>query len=240
VYGRDRYGTFSIVASDVDLGFWGVGVSTMPMAVGAVVPWAEWRVGAIATQAWANYSYGPNGLALLRRGLRAEEVVARLTGADPDRDRRQLGIVDRRGRAAAWTGRKCMESALHVVGDGFTCQGNIVASDAVVERMASAFERSRGPIASRMVVALRAAQRAGGDRRGLSSAAALVVHREPWYDRTWSDRWVDLRVDQSPRPVEELARLVRLDAAETAKFLRSSMVARMKRSHARRTKRTAR
>jgi uncharacterized Ntn-hydrolase superfamily protein len=234
MYGRDEFGTFSIAASDVDRGFWGVAVSTMPMAVGAVVPWAEWRVGAIATQAFANYSYGPTGLALLRKGLRAEQVVARLTRADPGREQRQLGIVDRRGRAAAWTGSKCMESAIHVVGDGYTCQGNIVASDAVVQRMASAFERARGPLAERMVLALRAAKRAGGDRRGLSSSAALVVHREPWYDRTWSDRWVDLRVDAHPHPVEELARLVRMDAAETRKLLRSSMVARLKRSHRRR------
>jgi uncharacterized Ntn-hydrolase superfamily protein len=230
MYGRDKFGTFSIVASDVEHGYWGVAVSTMPMAVGAVVPWAEWRAGAVATQAWTNYTYGPNGLALLRKGFSAEEVVRRLTRPDARRDERQLGVVDRRGRAAAWTGTKCMDSALHVVGEGFTCQGNIVASEAVVQRMASAFERSRGALAARMIVALRAARRAGGDRRGLSSAAALVVHREPWYDRTWSDRWVDLRVDEHRRPVEELARLVRRDAAETKKFLRSKMVARLRKA----------
>lgn len=133
MYGRDEYGTFSVVASDVDHGFWGVAVSTMPMAVGAVAPWAEWRVGAVATQAWSNYSYGPKGLALLRKGVSAEQVVARLPRADPDRDRRQLGVVDRRGRAAAWSGSKCMDSAIDVIGEGFACQGNIVASDAVVQ-----------------------------------------------------------------------------------------------------------
>jgi uncharacterized Ntn-hydrolase superfamily protein len=236
VYGRDECGTFSIVASDVENGFWGVAVSTMPMAVGAVVPWAQWRVGGIATQAWSNYRYGPNGLALLRKGLSAEQVVARLTRADADRDRRQLGVVDRRGRAAAWTGSKCMESAIHVIGEGFTCQGNIVASEAVVQRMASAFERSRGPLSARMIRALQAAKRAGGDRRGLRSAAALVVHREPWYDRTWADRWVDLRVDDHRHPVEELARLVRLDQKMTDQFLRSSMAKKLKAAHARRRK----
>jgi uncharacterized Ntn-hydrolase superfamily protein len=230
MYGRDQFGTFSIVASDVDRGFWGVAVSTMPMAVGAIVPWAEWRVGAIATQAWANYSYGPNGLAMLRKGLSAPEVVARLTRADPGRDQRQLGIVDRRGRAAAWTGSKCQESAIHVIGEGFTCQGNIVASEAVVHRMASAFERTRGPLAARMIAALHAGKRAGGDRRGLSSAAILVVHREPWYEAAWSDRWVDLRVDEHRRPVEELARLVRRDATETQRFLRSAMVAKLRKA----------
>jgi uncharacterized Ntn-hydrolase superfamily protein len=234
MYGRDEHGTFSIVAADVDQGFWGVAVSTMPMAVGAIVPWAEWRVGALATQAWANYSYGPSGLALLRRGLSAEQVVARLTRADSDRDRRQLGVVDRQGRSAAWTGSKCPESAIHVVGDGFTCQGNIVASEEVVRRMSSTFERSRGPLANRMIAALRAGKRAGGDRRGLSSSAIVVVHREPWYERAWSDRWVDLRVDEHRRPVEELARLVRLDQDLTRRFLRSAMVARLKKDAKRR------
>ncbi len=234
MYGRDEHGTFSIVASDVERGYWGVAVATQPMAVGAVVPWAEWRVGAIATQAWTNYAYGPNGLRLLRKGLSAEETVARLTRADPGRDQRQLGIVDRRGRAAAWTGSKCSESALHVTGEGFTCQGNILASDAVIHRMAAAFERSRGPFGSRMVDALGAARRAGGDRRGHSSAAILVVHREPWFDRAWSDRWIDLRVDEHRRPVEELDRVVRLDAELTRKFLRSALVARLRRERVRR------
>ncbi len=236
MYGRGEYGTFSIVASDVDRGFWGVAVSTMPMAVGAIVPWSEWRVGAIATQAFANYSYGPNGLALLRKGLPAERVIERLTRADPGRDQRQLGIVDRRGRAAAWTGAKCMASAVHVVGDGFTCQGNIVASEAVVHRMAAAYEGSRGAIADRMIRALRAGQRAGGDRRGLSSAAVLVTHREPWFDRSWSDRWVDLRVDEHRRPVEELARLVGRDADLTRKFLRSALATKLRKARGRRSR----
>jgi uncharacterized Ntn-hydrolase superfamily protein len=234
MYGRSEFGTFSIVASDVERGFWGVAVSTKPMAVGAIVPWGRWGVGAIATQAIANYSYGPKGLELLGRGLRADQVVEKLTRADPGRTNRQLGVVDRKGRAAAWTGSKCMESAIHVVGDGFTCQGNIVASEAVVRSMARTFESSRGTLARRMLAALRAGQREGGDRRGLSSAAMLVVHREPWYDRSWSDHFVDLRVDDHRRPIDELARLVRIDDRETRKFFRSSLVAKLRRAHARR------
>jgi len=219
MYGRDEFGTFSIVACDPRRRFWGVAVSTKPMAVGATVPWAEWRVGAVATQAMSNYHYGPRGLEFLRRGLPADEVVRRLTRADPRREHRQLGVVDRRGHAAAWTGAKCLESATHVVGDGFSCQGNIVASEEVVHGMARAFESARGSLARRMMKALEAGCRAGGDRRGIESAALLVVHREPWYDRAWSDRWVDLRVDQHSRPIRELERILRIDEAATRRFL---------------------
>jgi uncharacterized Ntn-hydrolase superfamily protein len=234
MYGRERYGTFSIVASDVNTGYWGVAVSTNPMAVGAVVPWAEYRVGAIATQALTNYTYGPRGLELLRRGLDASEVVARLTRADPQRAVRQLGVVDRRGRAAAWTGAKCQASAIHVVGDGFTCQGNIVASDRVIEGMARSYERSRGTMATRLLGALRAGAREGGDRRGIRSAAILVVHREAWFDRTWSDQWVDLRVDQHAAPIREIGRILRRDEAQTRAYLRSADAkARMRRARRR-------
>lgn len=226
MYGRGEHGTFSIVASDVDRGFWGVAVSTKPMSVGAIVPWAEWRVGAIATQAHSNYGYGPTGLALLKRGLSAEEVVRRLTRADRGREQRQLGVVDRRGRAAAWTGGKCMASATHVVGDGYTCQGNIVASEEVVHSMARAYERARGTMAQRFLGALEAGKRAGGDRRGIRSAAMLIVHWEPWFDPTWTSHWVDLRVDEHRAPLRELARLVRLDEAGTRRFLAQQSAAR--------------
>ena len=219
---RGEYGTFSIVAADVEHGYWGVAVSTHPMAVGAIVPWAEWKRGALATQAMANYSYGPSGLALLRRDLSAEEVVRRLTRADVDRDHRQLGVVDARGRAAAWTGTKCIASALHVIGDGFTCQGNLLVSDRVVRSMATTFERSRGTLAARFLTTLRAGARAGGDRRGMQSAALLVVHREPWGDPVWSDRWIDLRVDQHRQPIRELGRLLTIVETDTRKYLRSA------------------
>ncbi len=221
MYGVREYGTFSIVASDIERGYWGVAVSTKPLSVGAVVPWAVWKVGAIATQAQSNIEYGPDGLALLGKGLSAEEVVRRLTRADPKREHRQLGVVDRRGRAAAWTGKKCLDTALHVTGDGFTCQGNIVAGEEVVRSMARTFESARGTLGRRMYRALQAGLKAGGDRRGVESAALVVVHREPWFDRAWGDRWTDLRVDQHARPVHELGRIFVIDERNTRNFLRT-------------------
>jgi uncharacterized Ntn-hydrolase superfamily protein len=221
MYGRERYGTFSIVASDVARGYWGVAVSTNPISVGAVVPWAEWRVGALATQARSNITYGPRGLALLRQGRTAEEVVRRLTRADTKREHRQLAVVDRRGNAAAWTGKKCHDSALHVTGEGFSCQGNILAGPGVVHGMVKAYEAARGSLGSRMLRALEAGQRAGGDRRGVQSAALVVVHREPWFEVEWGDRWSDLRVDQHRQPIRELGRILRVDEETTRKFLRA-------------------
>jgi len=220
VYGQRSWGTFSIVACDVDRTYWGAAVSTKPLAVGAVVPWAEWQVGAIATQAMSNYRYGPNGLALLRKGLSAREVVDRLTRDDPKRQHRQLGVVDRRGRSAAWTGAKCMASARHVLGEGFACQGNLLASDSVVPAMAAAFESTRGSLARRMLAALRAGAAEGGDRRGMESAALLVVHRRPWFDPAWGDQWLNLRVDQHRKPVAELERLVDLEEANARRLVR--------------------
>ncbi len=231
MYGAGRWGTFSLVAADLDASSWGVAVSTKPMSVGAVVPWGAWKVGAIATQAQTNFHYGPDGLALLRRGLSAEEVVKKLTRADPKREHRQLGVVDARGRAAAWTGAKCMDDARHLVGDGFSCQGNLLAGPEVVPAMAKAFERSRGSLGLRLLTALEAGRRAGGDRRGMESAALLVVHREPWFGRDWSDRWIDLRVDQHARPVAELARIFAVDRAQTQAFLRAR-AARLRRRRA--------
>jgi uncharacterized Ntn-hydrolase superfamily protein len=219
VYGQRTWGTFSIVACDADRTYWGAAVSTKPLAVGAVVPWAEWKVGAVATQAMSNYHYGPGGLALLRKGVPASDVVRRLTRADPKRDHRQLGVVDRRGRAAAWTGTKCLASASHIVGDGFSCQGNLLASDAVVPAMASAFESTRGSLSRRMLAALRAGAAKGGDRRGMESAAMVVVHRRPWFELAWGDQWLNLRVDQHRRPVVELGRLVALEEANARKLV---------------------
>lgn len=219
MYGRRFGGTFSIVASSSDRAYWGVAVSTKPLAVGSVVPWAEWKTGAVATQAMSNYHYGPDGLALLRRGVPAAEVVRRLTRADPKREHRQLGVVDRAGRAAAWTGKKCLPSARHVVGEGFSCQGNMLASDDVVPAMASAYESARGSLARRMLAALRAGAAKGGDRRGMESAALVVVHHRPWYDRAWGDQWLNLRVDQHRRPIVELERIVTLEETNVRKFL---------------------
>jgi len=232
MYGRGDHGTFSLVACDPERRFWGVAVSTKPMSVGAIVPWASWKVGALATQANSNYQYGPLGIEALHKGLSADEVVRKLTRGDPKRDQRQLGVVDARGRAAAWTGSKCLDWAGHVTGDGFTCQGNILANDRVVPAMVRAFESKRGSLAQRLYAALVAGARAGGDRRGMESSAILVVHREPWFDRAWSDRWVDLRVDQHPRPVAEIGRILRRDEAATRRFL-ASREARLRRRRAR-------
>jgi uncharacterized Ntn-hydrolase superfamily protein len=219
MYGQRSWGTFSIVACDADRTYWGAAVSTKPLAVGAVVPWAEWRVGAVATQAMSNYQYGPEGLALLRKDVSAAEVVARLTRADPKREHRQLGVVDRHGRAAAWTGKKCLASAGHVVGEGFSCQGNLLASDRVVPAMAKTFEGTRGSLARRMLAALRAGAAEGGDRRGIESAAIIVVHRRPWFDRAWGDQWLNLRVDQHRRPIVELERVVGLEEVNARKLI---------------------
>jgi len=203
-----RFGTFSIVAMERDTGSWGVAVQSKFISVGSVVPFAEAGTGAIATQALANIAYGPDGLARLRRGASAEETVRELTAGDPERDHRQLGIVDNKGRAAAYTGAKCMDWAGHEVGDAFTCQGNILFGPAVVRAMARSYEGTPGDIADRLLAALAAGQREGGDRRGMQSAALLVVRKGAGYGG--SDRWIDVRVDDHPTPIEELVRVFRL------------------------------
>jgi uncharacterized Ntn-hydrolase superfamily protein len=204
-----RFGTFSIVAADVAAGQWGVAVQSRFISVGAVVPWAASGVGAVATQALANVAYGPEGLERLRRGESAESVVAKLTAADKKRDQRQLGVVDAKGRAAAFTGKECLDWAGHIVGDGFACQGNILFSKDVVGAMARTFEATPGDLPERLLAALGSAQREGGDRRGMQSAALLIVREKGGYDEG-SDRWVDIRVDDHPTPIEELRRVFRL------------------------------
>jgi len=177
------------------------------LAVGSVVPWAEPLVGAIATQSWANPRYGPDGLALLREGLAAEEAVARLTAADDGRAQRQLGIVDGDGRAASYTGDECHAWAGHRTGDGYAAQGNILVSADTVDALAETFEATAtNPLAERLLDSLDAAQAAGGDSRGQQSAALLVVGPEQGYAGL-SDVLVDLRVDDHERPLEELRRL---------------------------------
>jgi len=177
------------------------------LAVGCVVPWAEPLVGAIATQSWANPGYGPEGLALLRRGLTAEEAVTRLTDADEDRAQRQLGIVDSQGRGATFTGDACHDWAGGRVGAGYAAQGNILVSADTVDALADTFEASAGrPLVERLLDCLDAAQAAGGDRRGQQSAAILVVGPEQGYAGL-SDVLVDLRVDDHARPLDELRRL---------------------------------
>lgn len=204
-----RFGTFSIVAHDANRGEWGVAVQSRFIAVGAVVPWARALVGAIATQALANVRYGPDGLALLEKGTSAEETVRKLTHADAKHDHRQLGVVDAKGRAAAFTGKSCLDWAGHRVGEGFACQGNILFGSTVVEAMARSYETTPGDLPERLLAALAAGQREGGDRRGMQSAALLIVRAEGGYD-AGSDRWVDVRVDDHPSPIEELKRVFKL------------------------------
>ena len=202
--------TYSIVACDLDAGQWGVAVQSKFLAVGSVVPWAEPHVGAIATQSYANPRYGPDGLALLREGRSAVEVVEALTAADEGRAERQVGVVDRQGRAATFTGDECHEWAGGRTGNGYAAQGNILVSQDTVDALAVTFEQNgRLSLAERLIECLAAAQAAGGDRRGQQSASLLVVEKDTGY-ASLSDVVVDLRVDDHELPIVELRRLYAL------------------------------
>jgi uncharacterized Ntn-hydrolase superfamily protein len=201
-----RVATYSIAACDLDAGQWGVAVQSKFLAAASVVSWAE-PGGAVATQAYANPRYGPDGLALLRAGASAEEAVQRLTEADDGCDHRQLGIVDAEGRSASFTGSECFDWAGGRTGPGYAAQGNILVSAATVDALAETFEGSAGrPLAERLLDCLAAAQEAGGDRRGQQAAGILVVERDGGYAGL-SDVVVDLRVDEHERPIEELRRI---------------------------------
>jgi uncharacterized Ntn-hydrolase superfamily protein len=201
--------TFSIVAYDPVAHEWGVATQSKFLAVGAVVPWARAGVGAIATQAHANTSYGQEGLSMLAEGLAAQETLDRLTAADAERDHRQAGIVDAQGRSATFTGKACMDWAGGIAGPYFACQGNILVSGDTVQAIAHSFEHSHGELADRLVEALAAGQKAGGDRRGQQSACVVVVREKGGY-AGYNDRYLDLRVDDDPQPIRELRRLVQL------------------------------
>jgi uncharacterized Ntn-hydrolase superfamily protein len=201
--------TYSIVACDLKAEQWGVSVQSKFLSVGSVVPWAEPHVGAIATQAYANPRYGPNGLALLREGLSAQEVVDKLTSEDEGRDHRQLGVVDDQGNAATHTGTECMDWAGGRTGLNYAAQGNILVNKETVDALAETFESSSGPLAGRLIDCLAAAQEAGGDSRGQQSSALLVVERDGGY-AGMSDVVVELRVEDHERPIEELRRIYTL------------------------------
>jgi uncharacterized Ntn-hydrolase superfamily protein len=196
--------TFSVVAADPGAGEVGVAVQSRFLAVGA--PWARGGVGAVATQALADVSLGPRGLDVLAEGVEPADALERLLASDPQRDTRQVGLIDARGRAASFTGADCFELASSVVGEGFACQGNIIATDRVVPAMAEAFGTATGSLAERMLEALRVAQREGGDRRGQESAAILVAKPGGGYGGN-HDRYIDLRVDHHREPIAELTRL---------------------------------
>jgi uncharacterized Ntn-hydrolase superfamily protein len=199
--------TYSIAACDLDAGQWGVATQSKFLAVGSVVPWAEPGVGAVATQAYANPRYGPEGLALLRDGATAAETVKALTAADDGREHRQVGVVDAQGGSATFTGAECFDWAGGQTGPCFAAQGNILVSEETVAALAATFTATAGrPLAQRLLECLAAAQTAGGDRRGQQSAALLVVERDGGY-AAMSDVLVDLRVDDHAQPVAELARL---------------------------------
>ena len=205
--------TYSIAACDLEAGEWGVATQSKFLAVGSVVPWAEPHVGAIATQAYANPRYGPEGLDLLRAGRSAQEVVAALTEADADRDHRQLGVVDAEGGAATFTGPECNEWAGGRTGGGYAAQGNILVSGDTVEAIAETFKANAGrALAERLLECLAAGQAAGGDSRGQQSAALLVVAKDGGYGGL-SDILVDLRVDDHEHPIPELHRLYGLHQA---------------------------
>lgn len=201
--------TFSIVAHDPAAHEWGVATQSKFLAVGSIVPWAKADVGAIATQAHANTSYGPEGLSLLAEGVSAQEVLDRLTAADLERDHRQAGLVDAQGRAATFTGQACMDWAGGIAGRYYACQGNILVSGETVQAIAYSFEHSRGELADRLVEALAAGQKAGGDRRGQQSACMVIVRAKGGY-AGYNDRYLDLRVDDDPQPIRKLKRLAQL------------------------------
>jgi uncharacterized Ntn-hydrolase superfamily protein len=201
--------TYSIAAYDSEKKEWGVAVASKYLAVGAVVPWAKAGVGAVATQSAVNTTYGPRGLELMAQGKSAEEALKKLTEEDPSRDSRQVGMVDATGKVANFTGKKCNAWAGAKSGKHYTCQGNLLTGEAVVEAMAKTFEESKGPLAWRLMVALEAGEKVGGDKRGKQSAAILVV-REKGGAGGFNDRSIDFRVDDHQEPVQELARILAL------------------------------
>jgi uncharacterized Ntn-hydrolase superfamily protein len=202
--------TFSIVARDPKTGEMAVGVQSHWFSVGTSVPWAEPGVGVVATQSFVNKSYGPLGLTLLKQGKTAQEALDILLAADDAREVRQVAILDSKGGVATFTGKKCIRYAGHINGPNFSVQANMMLTDRVWPAMAKAFEQSEGkPLAERVLLTMQAAQNEGGDIRGKQSAALIVV-KGTASDQPWEDRTIDLRVDDSEKPIEELGRLLKV------------------------------
>ena len=204
-----RIQTFSIVAHCPEEDAWGVAVASKFPAVGAVVPWVRAGAGAVATQSYAKIGFGPAGLALMSDGLSAAEALRQLLEADAGRETRQVALVDAQGGAAAHTGNECQDWAGHTIGEGFSVQGNLLAGEDVIEAMAASYLRAEGELADRLVAALHAGEKAGGDRRGKQSAAVQVARPNGGYGGD-NDRYLDLRVDDAEAPVTDLMALVRL------------------------------
>jgi uncharacterized Ntn-hydrolase superfamily protein len=214
--------TFSIVGFDPETGELGIAVASKFLAVGAVVPHATAGVGAIATQAFANTSYGPEGLRLLDVGMDPHDVLEKLTSADAEKERRQVGIVGANGASATFTGKECIPWAGGKAGRYYACQGNILVCEATVDAMARAFETGEGELGVRLVKALKAGEEAGGDARGKQSAALLVVKEGGGYGG-FNDRYMDLRVDDHPEPIDELERILSIQLAYSALYKAGSL-----------------
>jgi uncharacterized Ntn-hydrolase superfamily protein len=204
---RGAVNTFSVVAYDPDQKEWGVAVASKYLAVGAVVPWAKAGAGAVATQSYPNTTYGPEGLKLMGEGKSAEEAIKAVTDADKQKDLRQVGMVDAKGNPANFSGDRCNKWFGGKTGKHYTCQGNLLAGEEVIDAMCKAFEEDKGPLAWRLMAALEAGEKAGGDKRGKQAAAILVVRDKGGVDGV-SDRLVDLRVDDHDNPVQELTRIL--------------------------------
>ena len=204
--------TYSIVARDPATGEMGVAVQSHYFSVGPIVPWAEAGVGAVATQSLVLVDYGPNGLALMKQGMTARGALDSLVKADAHNEGRQVAMVDAKGNVAAYTGKTCIPSAGDKGGVQYSCQANLMANDRVWPEMSAAFEKATGDLAERMMQALEAGQKAGGDIRGMQSAAILIVKAQST-GKPWADRVMDLRVEDSPQPLRELRRLIKLRRA---------------------------
>ena len=238
VMGEEIIATFSIVGRDPATGELGIAVQSRAFRAAAIVTYAKAGVGAIATQAAANQSYGPEGLALLEQGLSPEEVVRQLTGADEGRDRRQLAVIDTRGRVKAYTGSGTSDWAGHIEGENYSVQGNILAGEAVVREMARAFEAHEGVLAERFMAALDAGEAAGGDARGKQSGGILIVKPIGDSGRT-TDRWIDVRVDDHPTPFVEIRRLMNMSVARNQSRLANDLAQEGKVAEALRAQRKA-
>ncbi|GEL78587.1 DUF1028 domain-containing protein [Tenuibacillus multivorans] len=202
--------TFSIVGFDPKTGELGVATQSKFLGVGAVVPWAEANVGAVATQSMANTAFGPDGLKLLKEGKSAQEALDELVKDDPDASMRQVGVVDFNGASATFTGEDCYDWAGGQAGENYAAQGNILVGEDTVTALAETFESSEGePLAERLIACLNAAQKAGGDKRGMQSAALFIVKEKGGYGG-YNDRYLDLRVDDHESPIEELDRIYHL------------------------------
>jgi uncharacterized Ntn-hydrolase superfamily protein len=204
--------TYSIVARDTLTGEMGVAVQSHWYSVGTIVSWGEAGVGVIATQSFVNPSFGPRGLALLKQGLTANQVLDLLIESDDGRDVRQVAILDVKGNVASYTGKNCIDDAGNIVGDNYSVQANMMLNDKIWGAMSESFENSTGPLAERLMLTLEAAEKTGGDIRGKQSAAILVVKAEST-NQPWLDRKVDIRVDDHPEPLKELRRILKVHTA---------------------------